>query len=368
MSGGVDSAAAAILMQDSGYECIGATMKLIASGGSKCCSLADINDARSAAWKLGIPHYVMNYTEDFTRYVIEPFIASYERGETPNPCIECNRRLKFDLLLRRALELEAELIATGHYARIEWSGPADAPGGPNGEPPDGPESRSENSRSAGRWLLKKAVDEKKDQSYVLYMMTQDQLEKTRFPLGTLTKTEVREIAARRGLENADKKESQDICFVGAGDYAGFIEAYTGRRSPEGDIVDTGGAVIGRHRGLIRYTLGQRRGTGVASGAPLYVAEKNTARNVLALGPESSLYSKTLTANCLNLIACENLEAPVRLAVKTRYQQKEQYALVRQTGPDTIFAEFREPQRALTPGQAAVFYDGDLVVGGGTITG
>jgi tRNA-specific 2-thiouridylase len=341
MSGGVDSAVAAMLTGDSGYACIGATMKLIASGGSKCCSLADINDARSAARKLGIPHYVMNYTEDFTRYVIEPFIASYERGETPNPCIECNRRLKFTLLFRRALELEAEIIVTGHYARIE--------------------------RTGNRRLLKKGVDEKKDQSYVLYMMTQDQLEKTRFPLGTLTKAEVREIAAGRGLENAGKKESQDICFVNEGDYAGFIEAYTGRRSPEGDIVDTGGAVIGRHRGLIRYTLGQRRGIGVAGNIPLYVAAKNTVRNILTLGPESSLYSKTLTANRINLIACETLETPVRLAVKTRYLQKEQWALVRQTGPDTIFAEFKEPQRALTPGQAAVFYDGDLVVGGGTIT-
>jgi tRNA-specific 2-thiouridylase len=364
MSGGVDSAVAAILTQDSGYECVGATMKLTASGGSKCCSLSDINDARAAAWKLGIPHYVMNYTGDFTRYVIEPFIASYERGETPNPCIECNRHLKFALLLRRALELEAEILVTGHYARIEWNGLADRPP-PNQPLPDNPEGRSGNGR--GRWLLKKGLDEKKDQSYVLYMMTQDQLERTRFPLGALTKAEVREIAARRGLDNADKKESQDICFVGDGDYAAFIEAYTGRRSPEGDMVDAEGTLIGRHRGLIRYTLGQRRGTGVARGAPVYVAEKNTARNVLVLGPERSLYSKTLTANHLNFIACESLETPVRLAVKTRYLQKEQYALVRQTGPDRILAEFEEPQRALTPGQAAVFYDGDLVLGGGTIT-
>ncbi|MDR1307310.1 MAG: tRNA 2-thiouridine(34) synthase MnmA [Treponema sp.] len=356
MSGGVDSAVAAILMRDSGCECVGATMKLTASGGSRCCSLADINDARSAAWKLGIPHYVMNYTEDFTRYVIEPFIASYERGETPNPCVECNRRLKFSLLLRRALELEAEILATGHYARIEWSG-----SGPAGKPAGSGDPR-------GRWLLKKGADEKKDQSYVLYMMTQEQLERTRFPLGALTKAEVREIAARRGLDNADKKESQDICFAGGGDYAAFIEAYTGRRSPEGDIVDAGGTAIGRHRGLIRYTLGQRRGTGVARGVPVYVAEKDTARNVLVLGPEESLYSKTLTAKCLNLIACESLETPLRLGVKTRYLQKEQSALVRQTGPDTVLVEFSEPQRALTPGQAAVFYDGDVVVGGGTITG
>jgi tRNA-specific 2-thiouridylase len=340
MSGGVDSSAAVILMQKAGFECIGATMKLIANGGSKCCSLEDINDAREAAWKLGIPHYVLNYTEDFTNRVIEPFIKSYENGETPNPCIECNRYLKFSLLIRRALELEAEKLVTGHYARIEKSG--------------------------DRLLLKKGVDARKDQSYVLYMMSQKALSLSHFPLGELTKAQAREIAAEKGLSNADKEESQDICFVDHGDYAGFIENYTGKTYPEGDITDVKGNVLGRHHGLIRYTLGQRRGTGVAVNYPVYVAAKNTAANTLVIGDDSSLYSSSFTVRQINLIACENLFQSQRLAVKVRYLQKEQPARVEQTGPDTIRVDFEEPQRAITPGQAAVFYDRDIVVGGGTI--
>ena len=339
MSGGVDSAAAALLMQDAGYECIGATMKLIANGGSKCCSLEDINDARAAAWKLGIPHYVLNYTGDFTRHVIEPFIESYGRGETPNPCIECNRHLKFSLLLRRARELEAQTLVTGHYAQIEKSG--------------------------DRWLLKKGIDPHKDQSYVLYMMDQDALSRTAFPLGTLTKAAVRELAAARGLGNAEKEESQDICFVDHGDYADFIESYTGKSSPSGDITDTEGNILGRHRGLIRYTLGQRRGLGVAYNTPIYAAAKNIETNTLIVGDESSLYSKSFTAHHINLIACETLP-PQRIKVKVRYLQKEQWALAEQIDPDTIRVVFEEPQRAVTPGQAAVLYDGDIVIGGGTI--
>jgi len=340
MSGGVDSAAAAILMQEANYECIGVTMKLISSGGSKCCSLEDINDARAAAWKLDIPHYVLNYTSEFTRHVIEPFIESYKQGDTPNPCIECNRYLKFSLLIRRALELEAETLVTGHYAQIEKCG--------------------------DRWLLKKGIDAHKDQSYVLYMMDQEALSRTVFPLGTLTKAMVRELAAARGLSNAKKEESQDICFVDHGDYADFIESYTGKPSPAGDIIDTEGKVVGRHRGLIRYTLGQRRGLGVAYNTPVYAAAKNIEANTLVIGGESSLYSRSFATRQINLIACENLFQPQRLKVKTRYLQKEQWAQVEQTGPDTISVDFEEPQRAVTPGQAAVFYDGDIVVGGGTI--
>lgn len=340
MSGGVDSAAAAILMLEVGFECVGVTMKLIASGGSKCCSLEDINDARAAAWKLGIPHYALNYTGEFTRHVIEPFIAGYEKGETPNPCIECNRYLKFPLLLKRALELEAETLVTGHYARIEESG--------------------------GRRLLKKGIDPKKDQSYVLYMLTQHELSHIIFPLGNLTKEDARKKARERGLDNAAKKESQDICFVEDGDYAAFIERYTGKQYPPGDITGIDGTAVGRHRGLIRYTLGQRRGLGVSCNKPVYVAAKNYANNTLIIGGEDSLYSKTCTVKAINLIACDNLYAPLRLGVKTRYLQKENVALVEQTGTDTIHVEFEEPQRAITPGQAAVFYDGDTAVGGGTI--
>jgi tRNA-specific 2-thiouridylase len=342
MSGGVDSAAAAALTLDSGDECIGATMKLVADGGSKCCSLEDINDARAAAWKLGIPHYVLNFTEEFTRSVIEPFIASYECGETPNPCIECNRVLKFRLLARRARELDAAALVTGHYARIECS-------------------------PSGRMLLKKGADPKKDQSYVLYMMSQGDLAFTRFPLGGLSKAEAREIAGARGLGNARKKESQDICFVPDGDYGAFMESWTGKRYPEGNITDTAGKLLGRHRGLVRYTLGQRRGLGVARNVPVYVAAKNMTDNVLVIGEEAALYTKSLDANRINLIACSSLTQPVRLAVKTRYLQKEQYARIEQTGDDTLHIEFETGQRAVTPGQAAVFYDGDTVVGGGTIT-
>jgi tRNA-specific 2-thiouridylase len=272
--------------------------------------------------------------------VVEPFINSYERGETPNPCIECNRHLKFRILLRRAWELEAETLVTGHYARIEKSG--------------------------GRYLLKKGLDRRKDQSYVLYMMTQDQLSHTLFPLGDKTKTEVRELAAALGLANAHKEESQDICFVPEGDYGSFIETYRGSPAPQGDIFDTDGKFLGRHRGLIRYTLGQRRGLGVACNYPVYVAGKNTVKNSLVLGPEESLYSKTFTVTRLNLIVCDTL-SPQRLMVKTRYLQKEQPALLEQTGPDIVLAVFEEPQRAITPGQAAVFYDGETVVGGGTIS-
>jgi len=341
MSGGVDSAVAAIIMQEAGYECIGATMKLIANNGSKCCSLQDINDARAVAWKLGIPHYVLNCISPFTNYVIEPFIESYEKGETPNPCIECNRHLKFSLMLHKALELDAEKLVTGHYARIEKSGE--------------------------RWLLKKGTDHKKDQSYVLYIMSQEALSQTAFPLGKMTKKEVRELAAAKGISNAEKEESQDICFVDNRDYADFIENYTGKSYPEGDITDTEGKVLGRHRGLIRYTLGQRRGTGVACNFPVYVAAKNITGNTLVVGRETSLYNATLTARNINIITCENLFQQQRLMVKTRYLQKEKRAIVEQTGPDTVRIDFEEPQRAITPGQAVVFYDGDTVVGGGTIT-
>jgi tRNA-specific 2-thiouridylase len=299
-----------------------------------------INDARKAAYKLGIPHHVLDYTQDFTRYVIEPFIEAYERGETPNPCIECNRYLKFSLLLRRAQELEAEALVTGHYAQIEKSG--------------------------DRWLLKKGIDKKKDQSYFLYMMSQEALSRTVFPLGKYIKDEARNFAAALGLADMEKKESQDICFVENGDYSGFIESYTGKHFPEGDITDIRGKILGRHRGLIRYTLGQRRGLGVSYNTPVYVAAKNPAANTLVVVDELSLYTKTLRAGRINLIACENLFEPLRLGVKIRYLQRENFAIVEQTGQDSIMVEFEKPQRAVTPGQAAVFYDGDVVVGGGTI--
>jgi tRNA-specific 2-thiouridylase len=348
MSGGVDSSVAAALMLEQGYDCIGVTLKLyaaedIAASRRGCCSLADANDARNVAFRLNMPHYVLNFTGEFREQVIRRFIETYEQGATPNPCIDCNRFIKFDLLLLRAKQLDFDYLVTGHYARIEQDA------------------------SGGRFLLKKARDAKKDQSYVLYCLTQDQLRQTLFPLGDLTKAQVREIAGAKDFINAEKGDSQDICFVPDRDYGAFIEQYTGRTWPPGGIVSTEGKTLGKHRGIIRYTIGQRRGLGVAANEPLYVAAKSAADNTVTLGPESSLYSKSLTVDGLNLITGPRLEKPLRVTVKTRYLQAEQAALVEQTGEDTARIDFDAPQRALTPGQAAVFYDGDYVVGGGTIT-
>jgi tRNA-specific 2-thiouridylase len=341
MSGGVDSSVAAALAREEGWDCVGLTLKLF-DGGSRCCSLTDVNDARDAARRLGIPHYVLNFTGDFRDEVIRRFVETYESGGTPNPCIDCNRYIKFEKLLHRARQLDYGRLVTGHYARIEKSG--------------------------GRWLLKKARDEKKDQSYVLYCLTQAQLACSLFPLGGKTKEETRRIAAELGLLNAAKRDSQDICFVSGRDYGAFIEAWTGKRCPEGDILDLDRKTIGRHRGIVRYTLGQRRGLGVARNEPMYVAAKSAAYNTVTLGPESSLYSKTLIARDINLIALPALERPLRVKVKTRYLQREQRAVAEQTGADELRIEFDEPQRAITPGQSAVMYDGDTVIGGGVIAG
>ena len=341
MSGGVDSSAAAALMLESGFQCVGITLKLF-NGESRCCSLADVNDARNVAFSLGIDHYVLNFTEEFDRYVISHFIDTYEQGATPNPCIECNRRIKFNLLLLRARQLDFDFLVTGHYARIT------------------------RDTISGRFLLQKALDEKKDQSYVLYCLTQQQLERTIFPLGELTKNEVRKIAEDRKFVNAAKGDSQDICFVPDGNYGNFIEGYTGKKYPHGDIIDMEGKVIGRHKGVIRYTIGQRRGLGVAANTPVYVTAKSIADNTVTLGPEASLYRKSLTAKDINLIACADLKKPMRVMVKTRYLQDAKGAVAEQTGDDSLHIEFDSLQRAITAGQAAVMYDGDIVVGGGTI--
>ena len=334
MSGGVDSSVAAVLMIEKGYRCTGVTLKLYNNKDQ------DVSDARQAADRLGIPHEVLDFTGAFRDEVIRPFIESYERGDTPNPCVTCNRCIKFGCLLSQARQRDCGYLATGHYAQTEKSG--------------------------SRWLLKKAADPKKDQSYVLYTLNQETLARACFPLGKLSKSEVREIARRHGFDNAMKQDSQDICFVEDGDYGAFMEAYTGKCYPGGDILDTLGKVIGRHRGLVRYTLGQRRGLGVAANQPVYVAAKDMKGNTLTLGPEDALYTKSLDAASINLIACESLEKPMRVTVKTRYLQQEKPAWAVQTGPDEIRVEFDENQRAITPGQAAVLYDGDIVVGGGTI--
>ncbi|MDR2759326.1 MAG: tRNA 2-thiouridine(34) synthase MnmA [Spirochaetaceae bacterium] len=350
MSGGVDSSVAAWIMKEQGRDCIGITLKLFTNDdlGLKknysCCSLEDVNDARNVAYRMGMPHYTLNFSGDFRDQVIRRFVETYEQGGTPNPCIDCNRYIKFESLLRRARQLDFETIVTGHYARIE------------------------RDHASGRFLLKKARDSKKDQSYVLYCLTQEQLAHTVFPLGDKTKDEVREIALARGFVNAKKHDSQDICFVPDRDYPRFIETYRGKQPEGGNILDGTGAVLGRHRGLIRYTIGQRRGVGLSFPGPMYVAAKSVADNTLTLGPEESLYSRSLTAGDCNFIACADLEQPRRVRVKTRYLQAGQEAVAEQVGPRSIRIDFDEPQRAITPGQAAVLYDGDYVVGGGTILG
>jgi len=341
MSGGVDSSVAAALMLEQGFQCVGITLKLY-KGESRCCSLADVNDARNVAHNLGIDHYVLNFTEEFDTKVVRHFTETYEQGATPNPCIECNRHIKFNLLLLRARQLDFDLLVTGHYARINQDS------------------------ASGRFLLLKALDEKKDQSYVLYCLTQQQLQRSRFPLGGLSKNEVRKIAEERNFVNASKSESQDICFVPDGDYGRFIEEYTGKTYPHGNIIDMEGKVIGTHKGLIRYTIGQRRGLGVAANIPVYVVSKSINDNTVTLAPDSALFSKALTAKDLNMIACENIKKAMRVTVKTRYLQTEQSATAEQTGDDTLHIDFDKAQRAITPGQAVVMYDGDVVVGGGTI--
>lgn len=348
MSGGVDSSVAAYLAIESGLDCIGVTMKLFdnedagISREKSCCSLEDTEYARGVAYRLGMPYYVFNFTADFKEQVMRRFVEAYERGATPNPCIDCNRYLKFDRLYRRAKELGCEYVVTGHYARIE----------------------EEN----GRFLLKKAVDLTKDQSYVLYSMTQDELRHTLFPLGGMTKMHTRELARKLGFYNADKPDSQDICFVPDGDYAGFIRRFTGKDYPAGDFTDKDGNVLGKHKGIIGYTVGQRKGLGIAAGKPVYVTKICPAENRVILGDNEDLFHRELDVEDFNFIAFDNPPAEFRAKAKVRYRQKEQWATVKVTGEKTVHIIFDESQRAITKGQAAVLYDGDVVIGGGVIVG
>ncbi len=347
MSGGVDSSVAAYLMKAQGCDCVGATMKLFRnedagiSRAKSCCSLSDVEDARGVAERLGIPYYVFNFTGDFAHQVIDRFISAYERGTTPNPCIDCNRYLKFERLYERAELIGCGAVVTGHYARIE--------------------------RENGRWLLKKALDESKDQSYVLYSLTQTQLAHTRFPLGALRKSQVREIAETQGFYNAHKPDSQDICFVPDVDHARFIERYTGRQYPCGDFVDALGHVLGQHRGIIRYTVGQRKGLGIAADTPLYVRRIDAAENRIVLGENASLFTRTLTANDFNWIAFDTPPRELRARARIRYRHTEKPAAIFPHDDGSVTIVFDEPQRAITEGQAVVLYDGDTVLGGGTIT-
>lgn len=337
MSGGVDSSVTALLLKEQGFDVLGVTLLLHTEKESQ-----DIGDARAVCDGVGVPHLVVDGRERFREMVMERFAAVYESGGTPNPCVDCNRGVKLPLLMETMEAQGGDYIATGHYVRVEQQGQ--------------------------RFLLKKAVDLSKDQTYVLYNLTQQQLSRLVFPLGELTKPQVREIARQHGFGVASKSDSQDICFVPDGDYGSFLERYRDKIFYSGDFVDEAGQVLGRHAGAIRYTLGQRRGLGVPAETRLYVVGKNMEKNTVTLGPNERLFAKTLFADQVNLIACDRLTDGEQLRARIRYQQKEQPCRVYETGEGQVRVEFEEAQRAIAPGQAVVFYDGDTVVGGGTITG
>lgn len=349
MSGGVDSSVAAFLLAQEGCTPVGVTLSLfrpedLAPGRESCChALEDLEDARRVAAQLGIPHHTLDLRETFARCVMDSFVSEYEAGRTPNPCVVCNRTIKFGALLEQAAGLGCPLLATGHYAQVERDGPS------------------------GRFLLKQARDLSKDQSYVLWSLSQEQLSRVRLPLGLLSKEEIRSIALERGLVSARKRDSQDICFVPDGDYAAFIQHHTGRHYPPGPFLDREGRVLGTHEGIIHYTVGQRRGLGVSSNqGRLYVQQVRPEDNTVILGDNASLFQRSLTLTGLNLIPVDHLDRPIRVQAKVRYRMAPQSALLEQTGPDTARLTFDAPQRAITPGQSAVFYDGPLVVGGGVI--
>ena len=346
MSGGVDSSVAAKLLTDAGFSCIGCTMKLYDNEdagipkANTCCSLDDVEDARSVAYRLGMPYYVFNLKDKFAECVIDRFVDAYEHGITPNPCIDCNRYLKFDKLFERADIMGCRYIATGHYARIE--------------------------REGEKYVLKKALDETKDQSYVLYQLTQEQLSHLLLPVGSFEKPEIREQAEEAGLANAHQADSQDICFIPDGDYVRFLHDYGGVTPQPGDFVDETGRVLGRHRGLECYTAGQRKGLGVSADRPLYVISKNAENNTVLLGDNEELFSAALLASRVNWIAGETPAEKVYCTAKTRYSQKECDAVVTPLEGGCAHVELLTPQRAVTAGQAVVFYDGEEVLGGGTI--
>ncbi len=359
MSGGVDSSTVAAMLRAEGHNVVGLTMQLWnqrrlaghegmpESVQGRCCSIEDVYDARRVAETIGIPYYVVNHEDRFERDVVRPFVREYLSGRTPIPCSLCNNHLKFDQLLTVARQIGAEAVATGHYARVEFDDPSD------------------------RWLLKRPADHSKDQTYFLFGLTQEQLSRTLFPLGHMTKPEVRELARKHGLASADKPDSQEICFVPGGDYKNFIDAYLadqGESLPDtaGELVTADGQVIGEHAGIHNFTVGQRKGLGVATGSPLYVLQiKGDTREVI-VGSGENLYSNRLRVHRTNLISADEMHAPMRVTVKIRHRHEAAAATIEKTAADEILATFDQPQRAITPGQAAVFYDGDVVVGGGWI--
>ena len=344
MSGGVDSAVAALLLKEQGYEVVGITMKLWEGESDRedgCCSVNSANDARRVCDLLDIPFYVSNFKESFQENVINYFVEEYFLGRTPNPCIACNKHLKFNDLLKLANNIEAEYIATGHYAKVEFD------------------------EKTGRYLLKKSVTAKKDQTYVLYCLTQEQLSHIVMPLGNYTKEEVRAIASKAGLKVANKAESQEICFIEDNDYGRFLSEVRGTEIKPGRFIDKDGKKLGIHKGIVHYTIGQRKGLGYTFGKPVFVTEINPEENTVVLGTPEELMSRELFADDLNFISIDKLEGEMRVDAKIRYSAKEAPAVIFPEG-DGVRVIFDEPQRAITPGQAVVFYDGDIVVGGGTI--
>ena len=360
MSGGVDSSTVAAMVRAEGHTVIGLTMQLwnqrrlaghegmpeAVTG--RCCSLDDVYDARRVAAHIGIPYYVVNHEERFENDVVRPFVAEYLSGRTPIPCSLCNNHLKFDQLHVVARQIGADCVATGHYARVEY----------------------DNTR--GRWLLKRPTDRSKDQTYFLFGLTQEQLSRTLFPLGEMTKPEVRDLARKHGLALAEKPDSQEICFVPGGDYKRFIDAYLAERGetlPDtaGELVTASGEVIGEHGGIHNYTVGQRKRLGVATGSPLYVIQINGADKQVVVGGDEQLYSRALRGRRVNLISVEELKEPMRVSVKIRHRHEEAPARMEKIAVDQILVTFDQPQRAITPGQAAVFYDDNVVVGGAWIS-
>ncbi|MBQ2810140.1 MAG: tRNA 2-thiouridine(34) synthase MnmA [Clostridia bacterium] len=344
ISGGVDSSACAYLMKNAGYECVGVTMKLHSSSDSindGCVTTQDIEDAKRVCETLEIPYHVVDFSGDFERLVIESFVRAYELGATPNPCIECNYHLKFNKLFEHGRSLGYDYIATGHYARIEYD------------------------EKYGRKVLKVGLDASKDQSYVLYRLSKEQIEHTLFPLGSLSKSEVREIARLASLDTSTKKESQDICFIPDGDYATFIEKYTKKRYTPGNFVTLDGKILGQHRGIIRYTIGQGKGLGLALPHRMYVCEKRLDTNEVVIGDNEDLFSRELWADSVCLSAIDTIDAPIRVQAKVRYKHIAQNATATLEN-GLLHIVFDEPQRAICKGQAVVIYDGEVVLGGGSI--